>query len=378
MTRFLFLTWPGAGNQVPEIGVASALRAAGHHVSVAGYAANVDHWREHGFAVRVLPGGQAMWPAQPPADWLPVLVGLVWACPAHLDDVPLLIADESPDVLVVDCLMFAALAAAERAGIPTAVLVHSAPGAILPPGGPAEQSMLAAVDEVRATGGRAHLTRLWDAWTGFPTLCASVPELDPLADRLPPEFTFIGPVDEPPVSSDWTSPWAADDPRPLVVASFSTGSAWDQTSRVQRTLDALDDGRYRVLVTAGMVDIRQIRVPGDAAVVPFVPHAEVFLHAAVVVTHAGHGTLSMALRHGVPVVCLPNMAADQPILAAHLAARGAGVALDGDDATPAEIRAAVDDVFADNGFCDAAGIIAKAIEASPGAGGAVELLTGLG
>lgn len=378
MTRFLFLTWPGAGNQVPEIGVAVALRAAGHQVTFAGYAANVERFESLGFAVRVLPAAHRRWPTRPPQDWMPVLVEAVWACREHLDDLPGLLADEPVDVLVVDCMMFGALAAAERAGIATAVLVHSCPGALLPPGEPLERLLLTAVNEVRAAGGRAHLTRLWDAWSPFPTLCTSVRELDPLAGRLPAEFTFVGPVEEPSEPSGWTSPWPAEDPRPLVVASFSTGAAWDQTSRVQRTLDALDDGCYRVLVTAGMLDPQRVRVPGDATVVPFIPHAEVFPGAAAVVTHAGHGTVTAAMRHRVPVVGLPNPAADQPALAAHLAERGAGIALDGERATPAEIRAAVEKVLNGNSYRDAAATIATAIAATPGAAGAAGLLTRLG
>ena len=378
MTRFLFLTWPGAGNQVPEIGVAAALRAAGHQVTFAGYAAHAERFASLGFAFRALPAAQRRWPTQPPQDWMPVLVDAVWVCREHLDDIPRLLADEPADVLVVDCLMFGALAAAEHAGIPTAVLVHSSPGALLPPGGPLERLLLPAVNEVRAARGRAHLRRLWDAWTSFPTLCTSVRELDPLARWLPAEFTYVGPVDEPSEPSGWTSPWPAEDPRPLVVAGFSTGAAWDQASRVQRTLDALDDGGYRVLVTAGMLDPQRVRVPGDAAVVPFIPHAEVFPGAAAVVTHAGHGTVATAMRHRVPVVGLPNPAADQPALAAHLAERGAGIALDGERATPAEIRAAVDKVLNGNGYRDATATIAAAIAAAPGAAGAVNLLTRLG
>lgn len=376
MTRFLFVTWPGAGNQVPAIGVAAALREGGHQVSFAGYAAQRERFASLGFPFRVLAAAQRGWPTQPPRDWMPVLADVVWACRGHLDDLGRLLADEPVDTLVVDCLMFGALAAAERAEIPTAVLVHSCPGALLPPDGPGEQSLLTAVNKVRAAGGCAHLQRLWDAWTPFRTLCTSVPELDPLAGQLPAEFAFVGPVDEPCEPSGWTPPWPADDPRPLIVASFSTGPAWDQTSRVQRTLDALDDGSHRVLVTAGMVDPQRVRVPGDAAVVPFIPHAEVFPDAAAVVTHAGHGTVAAAMRHAVPVVGLPNQAADQPALAAHLAKRGAGIALDGERATPADIRAAVEEVLGDNGYRDEAATIAAAIAAAPGATGAASLLAG--
>ncbi|GAA4305762.1 hypothetical protein GCM10023178_13380 [Actinomadura luteofluorescens] len=132
-----------------------------------------------------------------------------------------------------------------------------------------------------------------------------------------------------------------------MVAGFSTGPAWDQTSRIQRTLDALADGRHRVLVTSAMTDVAGLRVPGDAVVLPWVPHAEVLPHAAAVVTHAGHGTVTAALAHGVPIIALPNPAADQPALARRTVELGAGIALDGESARPEEIAAAVRAVIED-------------------------------
>lgn len=38
MSRFLFLTWDGGGNQSPAIGIAQELRGRGHEVVFAGYA----------------------------------------------------------------------------------------------------------------------------------------------------------------------------------------------------------------------------------------------------------------------------------------------------------------------------------------------------
>lgn len=84
--------------------------------------------------------------------------------------------------------------------------------------------------------------------------------------------------------------------------------------------------------------------------VPFVPHASVLPHAAVTVTHAGHGTVAASLSHGVPLVALPNLAADQPALAGQVAKLGAGIALDGERATPGEIADACRRVLADGAY----------------------------
>jgi hypothetical protein len=79
------------------------------------------------------------------------------------------------------------------------------------------------------------------------------------------------------------------------VVSFTTNPAWDETSRIHRSLAALDGQPYRVLVTA-------------------------------------------------------NPAADQPLLAAQVQALGAGIALDGEAVTPDEIRADIAEVLTESRY----------------------------
>jgi len=111
-------------------------------------------------------------------------------------------------------------------------------------------------------------------------------------------------------------------------------------------------------------------VPDNAAVRPFVPHQRVLDDAALTVTHAGHGTVAASLAHGVPLVALPNPAADQPFLAARVQRLGAGLALDG-EAAPTLIQTAVREVLSQPSYAAAAAKLAIAIHAAPGVGGAV-------
>jgi UDP:flavonoid glycosyltransferase YjiC (YdhE family) len=111
----------------------------------------------------------------------------------------------------------------------------------------------------------------------------------------------------------------------------------------------------------------------NAAVRRFVPHSIVLPQAAVTITHAGHGTVTASLAHGVPLVCLPNPMADQPYLARRVEELGVGLAPDG-DAPPHAIRHAVAEVVANDAYRDAAAHLAKAIRASSGASGAAHLL----
>jgi UDP:flavonoid glycosyltransferase YjiC (YdhE family) len=366
VARYLFLTWDGAGNQPPAVGIAEALRDRGHDVVFAGYESQWSTFTTRGFRFALLERSAGLWrDAASLKSVAAAKMETVWASPQHLGEIPELMAREPCDALVIDCLMFGALAVAETAGTPTAVLVHSAPGALVPPGGPFEAVLLSPVNRVRAMAGRPAIPRIWDAWAHFPALCTSVSELDPLAGQAPPSFNYIGPVFERAQASTWRAPWAIDDPRPLVLVSFSTGPYWDQASRIRRTVEALADQHCRVLVTTGPTDVADIPAARNVALVRHVPHAEILPQVAVTVTHAGHGTVSASLAHGVPLICLPNPAADQPALADRVQALGAGIALDGENATAVEIAAAVHQVLARASYASAAQRLARMIAAAP-------------
>jgi UDP:flavonoid glycosyltransferase YjiC (YdhE family) len=367
MARYLFLTWNGAGNQPPAVGIARALTSRGHDVTFAGYESQRAFFRGRGFRFVLLERSSAAWRDEPRERMFAVKVEAAWASSAHLDDVLELLSREDWDVVVVDCLMFGALAAVENTRVPTAVLVHSAPGALMPPGGQFEALLHEPVNRVRREAGRPAIRTMWEAWARFPTFCTSIPELDPLATQVPHSFQYVGPVFEDVAPLGWQSPWEPSDRRPLVLVSFSTGPYWDQSSRIERTLKALAHGRCRVLVTTGMANFAAASAPSNAVIVKRLPHLVVLPNVTITVTHAGHGTVAASLVHGVPLVCLPNAAADQPSLAAQIEALGAGQALDGENAAPVEIAAAVDQVLANASYTTKARLLAGAIADAPGA-----------
>jgi len=160
-----------------------------------------------------------------------------------------------------------------------------------------------------------------------------------------------------------------------VVVSFTTTGLWDQSGRIRNTLDALAAESVRVIASAPN-GVEAAAVPSNAVIRRFVPHHLVLAQAAVTVTHAGHGTLAASLAHGVPIVALPNPAADQPFLAATIQRLGAGLALDG-GAGPDAIRTAVRALLNQPSFASAARSLGARIRAMPGAPGAAELLESL-
>jgi MGT family glycosyltransferase len=370
MTRFAFATWDGGGNVSPAIGVAQELRLRGHDVVFAGYETQRKRFEAQGFALYALrrSGSFDIYHPHRVAERVPFIAN-VWACPAHLDDIPDALEEIFADALVIDFMMQGALAAAQRLSTPVAVLAHSSiAGLIPPPESSLGARLLSATNRLREQACLSALTRLSDGWAGRQTLVTTIPELDPAATEAGALVRYIGPIFERFPDRGWDSPWEDGDDRPLVLVSFTTTGLWDQRGRIRNTLDALRDEPVRVLVTAADAGDSGA-IPANAAIRPFTPHAAVLPSAVVMVTHAGHGTVSASLAHGVPIVALPNSSADQPFLAATLQRLGAGLALDG-ESEPGAIRAAVRAVMTQPSYAVAAKMLADAIRAMPGVNGA--------
>jgi hypothetical protein len=238
--------------------------------------------------------------------YAPLLEGVL-ACAPQLQEVPEVFARARADAVAVDCMMVAALSACERARLPTAVIVHSAPGALFGPDSIHAQAVPGPLNALRATLGLGPIERLWDNWRGMTVLCTSIRALDPMGEELPPAFDYVGPVAERVPPSGWYAPWPRDDARPLVLVSFSTMPFQDPAgSRIRRTLAGLAGRPWRVLVTTSSADVSGLAAPENAVVLRHVPHGEVLPGAAATVTHGGHGTVAASLAHGVPLVCLPG------------------------------------------------------------------------
>jgi UDP:flavonoid glycosyltransferase YjiC (YdhE family) len=139
-----------------------------------------------------------------------------------------------------------------------------------------------------------------------------------------------------------------------------------QEQVLARAIDGLSRINARVLVTTGpTIDPASFRAGDNTTVVRSAPHAQLFPETAVVVTHAGMGTVTRALAAGVPIVCIP-MGRDQLDVAARVVYPGAGVRLR-PSAKPDAIRAAVELVIAEPSFRIAAARIGASITADAAA-----------
>jgi MGT family glycosyltransferase len=157
--------------------------------------------------------------------------------------------------------------------------------------------------------------------------------------------------------------------KPLALLSLST-TYQEQPRHLDEMIEALAPYARLLVTTAGHSPTGAGRA--GIVVTDYVPHASVLPSVDVVVSHAGLGTLTAALAHGVPLVCHP-FGRDQHLNAQRVEAVGAGVAVTSAD----ELADAVQRVVADNGYRTGARQQAELGAQEGGPAGAAELVLSL-
>ncbi len=180
-------------------------------------------------------------------------------------------------------------------------------------------------------------------------LHATDPVFDFSFDGLPDHHHYTGPLGiwEPPGE---IPAYVAKQGDPWVLVTISS-QLQDDLPLAEAALEALADRPLRVLLTIGPdhepAEVRA--VPSNAHVEKTVSHAAVLERGALLVSHAGHGSVMKALWHGRPMVLVP-WGRDQPGVAARATALGVARSLPRDDAAPDKLAAAIDAVLADEGM----------------------------
>jgi UDP:flavonoid glycosyltransferase YjiC (YdhE family) len=371
MARICALTADGGGNLAVMLATVAELVRRGNEVDlvVAPLAADVPVPRSAvergamaGAHVTVLdPGRWSEVPVVDPRTFEPDLrafaVAVNWAwgaptIPATAEAARAVLDGADHDAMIVDWSPAPAIAA-EALGVPSVLLVPQRSllrgrglplpgrGTVLADVDPAEEAIAAEryqalldrhvlpwMNEARVGLGLSPVDHVPDV-DGFAdlTLIAASPAFDLVPDPPPPTARWVGTFRDLGVGNgDWHAPWPADDPRPLVVMSpTTTHLARAQVPFVRAAIEALAALAVRGLVTVGPhLDPARFAGTADVRVVGAIPHTRVLPGAALMITHAGHGTLMTALRHGVPVVCAPSFG-DQPDNAARVVDLGLGV-----------------------------------------------------
>lgn len=169
--------------------------------------------------------------------------------------------------------------------------------------------------------------------------------------------------------------WLAGLPRPIVYFTLGTIFNLESGDLFERVLLALTQLEASSIVTVGRdLDPAQFGpLPDRIRVERYIPQSAVLARCAVVVSHAGSGSVMGALMHGLPSVLLP-MGADQPHNAARCEQLGVARVLDAVHATPDDIREAITAVLTEPRYRLSADIIRKEIAVLPSVEYAVDLL----
>lgn len=376
--ELLIATWQAGGATQVAIGLGRALVQSGHRVRIFGPGELSARIAEAGCVHRPSPPGLELDQRRRAEDQWDSLRRL-WFGRELADAFTAELAREPADVVVVDYLLRSVTAAAERAGAPTALLVHTIYAFH---GGAGDDDATRRrwyepVNASRVELGLEPLPTGPDSVTVALVRRAGVGivavprEFDDWPDP-PDNVVHIGPLNDDPPDPNWDSPWETTDARPLVVVTLGT-TYMAHEAVLNRIAAALDPARLRVLICTGNdLSPEQVSAPDGVAVRSYVPHGAVLPRAAIALTHAGTGTLLAAFAAGVPVVCLP-LGRDQPANARRVVELGLGRSLS-PDSSPAKLRATIDDVLADQSIRRRAQRLAETIGDYHGAEDAINAI----
>jgi UDP:flavonoid glycosyltransferase YjiC (YdhE family) len=354
VSRILAYTSPARGHLFPLTPILDELRGRGHEVALRTLAAEVEPMRSRGFgAGPIAPAIEAIehddWRARNPLGAVKRSVRTLCSR-AALDaaDLQAAIAAERPEALIVDVASWGALAAAEAWGGPWASFCpfplplpsRDAPpyGPGLPPAhgplgrlrdrlghplldGTLNRAIGSRLNDVRATLGLPPFKRAEEMFLAPPLLLymTAEPFEYPRSD-WPASVVMVGPCAwDPPAELPGE---LAGIEAPLVLVT--TSSEFQNDGRLVRAaLEALAEEPFHVVATLPSARAKDLRVPANATVLRFAPHAPILSRAVCAITHGGMGATQKALAAGVPVCAVP-FGRDQLEVARRVEVAGAG------------------------------------------------------
>lgn len=371
--RILFTCTPGLGHFHPLVPIARAAIQAGHDVAFATPASFVPTVERAGF--RAFPAGMA----ESPAQRFPELQGLsgraatefTWRrvrpvqASAMVTDVLRLIDTWRPDLLVRERAEYGGCIAAEHRGLPYAVVEINA----VQMGQDQRARLSAGLAPVLAEFGLPpdpdlHIQERQLVLSPFPPSYRGSAPASATVPRLAIRPT---PFDQ---SGDERLPaWIDDLPaQSTVYLTLGTSELFNTRPSILRAfIDGLAHEPLNLIVTVGHNNDPAALgpVPSHVRIERYIPQTLLFPCCALVVCHAGSGTVMAALVHGLPLVLVP-LGADQPQNARRCAALGLATVLDVDCLDSTGARAAVRTVLDDPSYRQHAETVRREIEALPG------------
>ncbi|HUB73293.1 MAG TPA: glycosyltransferase [Solirubrobacteraceae bacterium] len=337
MATILAYTSPARSHLFPLMPVLDELARRGHRIVLRTLASQVQVGSERGFdAGPVSPAVEALehtdWRARIALQSLRMNAEVFCARGAHDGpDLQRALDEVRPDAALVDYNCWGALMAAEAWGGPWATFCPyplPLPSRDAPPYGPGlapargapgrardrfmrplisvilERQIRPALNRLRRQVGLDRLDSAQE-WFGQPPLMlymSAEPFEYPRRD-WPANVVMIGPCawDPPAKAPDWLRRTT----RPIVLVNTST-EFQDDGGLVRVALEALAEEPVCVVATQPTGELAGLpRMPANARVERFLPHAAVLERAVCAVTHGGMGSTQKALAYGVPVCAVP-------------------------------------------------------------------------
>jgi UDP:flavonoid glycosyltransferase YjiC (YdhE family) len=377
--RLLFTFAGGSGHFEPLVPIARAAEGAGHTVAFAGQLAMIPAIEAAGFTAFATTGATLM--STP--ERLPLLKldleredhdlreGFARRLARERTTAVLaLCATWQPDLIVCDEVDFGAMVAAERLGLPYAVVLVIAAGSFV-----RREVVGEPLNELRAEHGLPPDPEL-AMLSRYLVLSPFPPSYRDPAFPLPATVHSIRPL-TPGTGQNDTLPAGMIPLNSAPAVYFTLGTVFNLESGdlFERVLAGLRDLSLNVIATVGReIDPAEFGPqPAHIQIMQYIPQSVILPHCAVVVSHGGSGSVIGALAHGLPMVLIP-MGADQPYNAARCAELGVACLLDAIEATPETVREAVSTVLSDSGYRRAAERMRDEIAALPEPAYAVTLL----
>lgn len=381
--RVVATSTPGSGHLGVLLPLLHALQAAGHDVTVVTASESCAMVEQAGFVARAggMPVGDRLrhfgprvpeMMALPPRRRRAIAFSGFFAdaaAPVMLADLPAIIDDVQPEVIIHEMAELAAAPVAVSRSIPHLTVAFS--GAL--------------PDD--ATG--ALLERIAPTWAAVgldaPTLgdlvggCYLHP-FPPSFGQVP-DVAAVQPMRAEPLvrSGDAAPEWLADlgRDRPLVYLTSGTEpqAAMAPWAAAVAALGSID---VDAVVTIGPHVDPEVLGPArsNVRVERFVPQAFILERAGLVMSHAGAGSLLGAARAGLPQLLNP-LAADQWENADAASGAGVAITMEMHERSPEHIAAALDRLLNDDRCATAAKRVAGEIAAMPGAADVVPIVEAL-
>lgn len=347
--RILVTTNKLLSHFTPMLPFAKGLQARGHEVRVAALPDLGEEIAKHGFGHLVLkgPSDAEREALNERANSVPreevgkfymseFFMGILARnfLPGLLDELTIW----RPDLILRESTEFSGLIVAEKLGIRHVrfEIVNGESEESIATNYTEEMDALRSLVSLAPTGGG--YLRDEPAFSAHPRVLDDTPRIN---SQEPFRFrTFV-----PPATLTTGRPeWLPSGGKPLVYMTFGTVTAGEDRTRhvYAASVDAVADLPVSVLLTTGKNAPHDLlpSVPHNVVVREFVPQAEIFEHAELMVCHGGSGTVLGGLASGMPMVVVP-LFADQPDNARCLASAGLCISVSGDNLP--SLRAAIMD-----------------------------------